>query len=370
MDMFAPYQRILVVTPPHADLDTLATALVLGWTLKQQGKNVTLVTPGQSSLPTPLKPLLPNHSHINGFRALRIELPVHDVPLEEFSYDIQEKRLHIELLPKHGAWSEETVSVQSGAARYDALLAINTLSQASLVELVPAESEWMCTLPSLCITNRTTQDAWAQKTTLLSPGESLSEEVYTWLKDRPETLTPDVIHTLLTGIIAATDAFRGTNVRSRTLQAAGELVERGAPRQDIINALWRVVSVPSLNLWGRALMRLSLHAQLPLAYTLLSEHDFLQANTTPTSINGLGKYLLDRLPTISLVLVLSAWNGERRAHLLARAPLQANLLARWFHGEGTLEQASWLIEATDLLAAQQSILTTLERELPRLLSSR
>ncbi|MBP7005694.1 hypothetical protein KBB27_01050 [Patescibacteria group bacterium] len=370
VDFLAPHSRILVVTPSHADLDAIASASVLGYILKAQGKNVTFVTPGRATLPAPLKPLLPNHAEMTGFRTLRIHLPVKDTPLEEFSYDIREQQLEIELIPKNGAWSQENVSISSSAIRFDALIAINIASSQSLASLVPNEPEWMRALPSVSFSNQPSQETWTNAQIPLAPQESLCEELYFSLKDRPETLTPEVAHTLLTGIISATDAFRGTNVRSRTLQAASELVELGAPRQEIINALWRVVSVPTLNLWGRALMRLSLHATLPLAYTLLSEHDFLQAKTSPDSIHGLGKYLLDRLPNMSLVLVLSAWNGERRAHLFARAPLQANLLARWFRGEGTIEQASWTIDATDLLAAQQSILTTLEHELPRLISSR
>lgn len=362
--------RILVVTAPNAEIDNLAALSVIGKWIEGIGKTVTLVCPEKSAWTEPLRTLLPLKPALGAFRALHIRLPLEKTPLEEFSYDVRNQELQIELLPKNGAWSETDVKVQAGSIRFDALIAINIPQAALLQSLVPTETEWTKQLPSLHLTTKAKSDAWSTESISLLTTSSLCEELYLWMKEQNVALSPDITHNLLTGLIAATNGFRDERMQSRTLQVASELVERGADRQDIMNRLWRTMSLPALNVWGRALMRLSVHATLPFAHTILTEHDFLQAGAGEETIPSLGKYLLDRLPETKLCLVLSAWNGKRKAILFARQPFEANTVARWFHGHGDTTQAEWSIEALDLLEGQREILTVLERELPRFISSR
>ena len=361
--------RVLVVLPQKLDIDSYATASVMGAWILANKKSVTVVGPDRTTWPEPLRLLLPLQSSISAFRAMHIRLPLGQTPLEEFSYDVKQQELEIELIPKQGAWSASDVTVASGSVRFDALIAINIPSASTLSALVPTETEWPTQIPSLQITSRANIVHWTTQTIPLLTASSLSEEVYLWMKSRAIDLSVDMNYNLLTGIIAATNGFRGDRIQSQTLQVASELVERGADRQDIMNRLWRTMSLPALNLWGRALMRLTVHASLPVAHTILTEHDFLQAGAGEDVIPSLGKYLLDRLPDTKLCLVLTAWNGQRKATLYARQPFDANLIARWFHGQGDTEQAQWVIHAPDLLDGQREIVTVLERELPRLLSS-
>ncbi len=363
--------RLLLVTAPDTDMESLASVLALGEILKSLGKTVTLVTPGMATWPEPLRPTLPAQPGIQALRALHIRVPVQKTALEQFSYDIRDQQLHIELLPKEGAWPQEDVAIESGAIRYDGLIAINVATAAALKDLVTSEPEWLAALPTFHLSSHPETEPWATQTESVLQGGGLCEEFYTWVKERGDIpLSNDLVHHLLVGLIAATDGFRHPRVQSRTLQTASELIERGADRQAIMNRLWRIRSVPTLNVWGRGFMRLSLHPSLPIATTIITEHDFLQAQTTPDSLPGFGKALLDRLPETRLVLVFSSWNKSHQVQALTRAPLRADLIARWFNGQGSTDQAHWSVTADDLLAAQKQVLDVLDRELPRLFATR
>ncbi len=367
---FASKARLLVIVAPEADMDSLAGAAALGDMLKALGKAVTVVAPDKDAWPEPLRAAIPLQTRIQALRALHIRLPIGQTPLDQFSYEVRDQSLRIELLPKTGVWPEEAVAVESGAIRYDGLIALNVTSPSGLRELIPQEPEWLNALPTLHLTTKADAEPWAKETVPLLQNGSLCEAIYAWAKERPDlSLNADLVHTLLVGVIAGSDGFRSPRVQSQTLQAASELIERGADRQAIMNRLWRVRSVPTLNLWGRGFMRLSLHPSLPIATTLVTEHDFLQAHTGPESLAGLGRALLDRLPETRLVLVFSGWNATFHVQALARTPLRADLVARWFGGQGNADQAHWTTDADDLLALQHETLATLERELPRLFAS-
>lgn len=370
-DFIATSKRLLVVAGPNANVDTLAAASALGKALSNETRSVTVATVGEAAFPEPLLPLVTLETDLAAFRALEIRLGVKTAPLQEFMYDVKNDELKIELLSKSGAWSAEDVRVEAGALRFDAVFALNVGSAREAASLLPTEPEWIGSLPSLLITTDVkTGTSWAKQTITVPSTTNLSEEAYAFLKAQKLPIDKGAAHNLLTGLIAATNGFRGENLRAATLEHAAELIELGADRQAIMNRLWRVLSVPTLNLWGRALMRLTIHPSLPLAYTVLTDHDFLQAKTNEDGLPALGKYLLDRLPEQKLCLVLTSWNGKQTARLYARSPLNAQTIAERFKGTGTSEQASWTVEATDLLDAQRDVLAALERGLPALLSAR
>lgn len=350
-------------------MDELAALSSLGIQLAHMEKVVTLVCPNKETLPEPLHPLIPVQKTIGPLQSLHVRLPVDTTKLSAFSYNLHKNQLDIEILAKQGSWSENDVTAQASVNRFDGLIALN-ISLAEIDQLAPEAAGQLHQLPSLHLTNSKKIVAWTNESVLLTTSSSLSEDVYAWLKTKDTPINKELAHNLLIGLISATNGFRNDKLQSRTLENASELVKLGADRQAIMNRLWRTMSISTLNLWGRALMRLTLHPSLPLAWTMVTDHDYLQAGTNDEGLPTLGAYLLDRLPESNLCLILSAWNGIRKAHLFTRAPLEARMIADLFQGTGTEEQAVWTLAAPDLLEAQREVLTVMERELPRFLSAR
>ncbi len=362
-----PFRRVLLVLHERASLDELAALLVLGTWLKNEGKEPTLVVPSLEIVPKPLSPLLPIQPLMPAFRALNIRLPLEHAPLGELSYAVENDSLRLTITPKSGMWKPEMVALEAGAPRYDVLLCINIAKKSELIERLPNDPDWMHALPSVSITNEPLAEAWASLHLPCLTHASLCEEVALWMTSAKLPLPEPVAHTLLAGIIAGTNRFADPRVQSETFRLASELVALGAHQQTIIDELAQPETVPTLNLWGRALMRLTLHARLPLATVLLSEHDFLQSNTTEEDLRELPPYLLDRVPSANLVLLLYAWKGVIHARITTRNTLDTEKIARWFDGKNTHHQIEWVASENDLLSAQRTILAKLETDLPRTL---
>lgn len=364
----APHTRILLVCRAKDSLDALATTTVIHEWLQDQKKTVECLTPGLSAWPVPLQTTAELQTEIGPFRSLEVRIPLKNASLNELSYAIENDSLRLSLTPKSGMWNEDDVRAQSGQPRFDTCIVIGPATKQELSELVPGDAEWMQALPTLHITLQTPTNPWSPQTISLGAKTGLSEHLASWLlANEPETLTKSRAHTLLAGILSSSNSFRSSLVTSDTFETASELVRRGADRQAIIHALWRTIPVRDLNLWGRAMMRLTPHATLPLITTLISAHDFLQTKSSHAAIPALAQYLLDRVETAKILLIFATNETQTRVHVITRAPLSAELIARWFDGQGNTQQAEWNMQTSDLLEAQQQVLTRLEEELPRLL---
>ncbi len=361
--------RILVIGRRNASIDDCAAISVLAHHLAEQGKRVRCVIPGLEQWPQPLQPVHPVEPTIGPIRALEISLPVDRVALSELTYAIENAALRLTLMPKDGMWNPSNILIQAGQPSFDLVIAVQ-ISKDELAELVPTDREWMQSIPSISLSTDPVSEPWASLPLLFVTTTGLTEAVAAWLMETNQPVPASVAHNLLTGIIASSKSFQGPRVQSQTLQLASQLVERGADRQTIIHQLWRTVPVSSLNLWGRAMMRLTPHATLSLTTTLLTAHDFLQAKTDARVIPELALSLFDRLPETQALLILFSTTNGTAARLCTRRPLEAQVIAQWFGGKGATDQAEWTMSTADLLEAQREILLVLERELPRLQASR
>lgn len=361
--------RILLIGRQDATMDECAAMTVLAQHLTELGKRVRCVVPGLEQWPAPLQALYPLESTLGPIRSLEISLPVDRVPLAELTYAIEDAALRLTLMPKDGMWSPSEILVRPGQPAFDLVIAVQTTKEA-LAELVPNDREWMQTLPSITLSTDPLSESWSSLPLLFVTRTGLAEDIAAWLMETAQTITTPVAHNLLTGMIASSKSFRSPRVRSDTLRLASQLVERGADRQAIMHQLWRTVPVASLNLWGRAMMRLTPHATLPLATTLLTAHDFLQTKSEIRAIPELSLYVFDRLPETQALLILYSTPHGTSARLCTRRPLEAQVIAQWFGGKGATDQAEWSMSTADLLEAQREILLVLERELPRLQASR
>ena len=89
-----------------------------------------------------------------------------------------------------------------------------------------------------------------------------------------ESLTPAVATSLLTGIIARTDNFKGNNVTPHTLFSAAYLITRGAEREKVIDFLYKKRPVSFLKLWGKFLLDIEYDGKTGVVWGILSPEDF------------------------------------------------------------------------------------------------
>ncbi len=355
----------LVVASPGASLDEQAAALLLTSILREQGARVDVVLPGKTAPDQPIPPE-PVFDHLPTFRLLTVSLPVHQTPLAELSYLVQDKELKLTITPKQGSWKPEDVRAETQAPRYKLLIALPGVQTADLVALAPHDPEWFQALPSVHLTLESQAAlGWATHTLCTEPSTSICETLVAWREASAQNpLTKEQAHLALTGMIAATKGFRDERLQSETLARASRLIERGADRQAIMNALWRTQSVATLNVWGRALMRIVLHPTSRIATFLLSEHDFLQSRASPSILPRLGEYLVDQLPEQLGVCALYSWQSKIYLRVFWRTKQPPEALFANFVPAPEAGEHTYLLDAPDLVQAQQAFFEHLTHHAP------
>lgn len=108
---------------------------------------------------------------------------------------------------------------------------------------------------------------------------------------------------LLTGLITDTDNFTNSATTTTALMIASELVRLGANLNSINFKTVKNKTVDTLKLWGRALSRLSKHAEIDLAHTYLTQQDFVDCNVNEETSEGISNFL-NNLDGAKIALIL------------------------------------------------------------------
>lgn len=90
---------------------------------------------------------------------------------------------------------------------------------------------------------------------------STAELLFKMFQDWNIDINKNVAECLLTGIVGDTGAFQYQGVGKRTLEIAGELMDRGADKDKIIANIYRNIDFMEIKLWGEILKRMNLEKE-------------------------------------------------------------------------------------------------------------
>ena len=113
-------------------------------------------------------------------------------------------------------------------------------------------------VPSICIDHHVTNSGWATVNIIDTKAAATAEMVYYFARELGYGISREAATCLLTGIFTDSGSFQFTSVSPRTLRAAADLVEIGAPLPDIAYQTWRKKTFASARIWGAALESLQL----------------------------------------------------------------------------------------------------------------
>lgn len=335
-------RQILVITKEHATIDAIASTLALGLFLKKLNKSFDLVIPGYDAkrLPSFLPTHLPIQSEIGALRAFHIKVNIERVPLADLQQEIKDGVLNLTLLPEQGSWNPQDVSFAYGDDRYDLIIALDAPDMASLGQLRPEQMEALQRTPIVNIDAHGSNEYWGQMNlinlTAAGSGEILFEWFQMW---NAGFIDQETATCLLTGLIAHTKSFRSPNVTPKTLNIASHLMDLGAKREEIVQGIWRRRSIDTLNVWGRALSRLSLEQDRGFAWTTLTEQDFLETHTSPDHLDAVIEELVSYSPETRVIAFALHGEGKVRLHVHTLAPFSAIEIGRVINARGTREKA-------------------------------
>ena len=363
-------KRPVIVLSQTANADDFVTAMSVATLLLKLGKPVEIVTSGGpapkaiSFLPTvcPVKGDLPN------IRKLTIHVDAKDTKIDELSYDVQDGELQIHLLPKTGAWTPEQVRVSTDGYKYDLIIAIGVRELENFGDLFKRYADFFFETPIVNMDHHPSNEHFGQLNVVDMNAVSCSEVCHDLFKQLDESLIDTQVATLLlTGMIFKTKSFRASNVSPKTLKVAGELIARGAEREQIVKHLYKTRTVETLRLWGRALARLKSDPEHGLVWTLLTREDFVNAGTDETALENVIDELISTSPDSQVALVIyEGADGSIHVLLHAEKPHDALFLGAPFNASGTREEAHLRLKDEEIVAAEKKVVTYIREKLRKM----
>ncbi len=352
-------QHPLVVVAKHGGIDAFASAIGMKFALAKMNKPVTVV----SSAPVPKalgRIVIGDHvrSDLPNMRTLVVELDTRAVQATEIKREDADGRIRFLFTPNVGTWSEQDINVSTSPYPYDLVICIGASDLAGCGEIHTAHADFLYRTPIINIDHSTTNEHFGQMNIVDLTATSCAEVCHNLVNELYSEIMDEEIATLfLTGMIAKTKSFKARNVTPKTLNTVSALIEKGARREEIITNLYRVRSVSTLRLWGRALARLKHNVECNLVWTLLSQQDFLHAGAQDDDLLEVVDELIFSSPDAEMALLLYEDHDRNiRCILRVNPPHHATQLLKSFSPSGTHEEAHVRLQNMSLVEAERIIL--------------
>lgn len=327
-------QRPLIVFRQNFNGDSLGSALALFLLLKKMDKTADLAaadfswTKNFSFLPQ--EKILPS---LNNLKKFIIDLSLKNAQMDELSYEvIAKEKLAISITPKNGAFKADQVSFRESDFKYDLILTVDAPDLELLGGLYRDNADFFYRTPLINFDHNPANENYGQINLVELTAASTAEVIYDLMESLSGDFLDEKIATcLLTGIIAKTRSFRSPNVTPKTLNVAGRLVAGGADRETIIHNLYRTKNLATLKLWGRALARLENDPSLNLAWSVVSQQDFLAAGADEENLWEVVDELIINSPEAEIVVLFYEQKNQQICCLITgRKESDINVLTKIF----------------------------------------
>ncbi|MDX9893519.1 MAG: DHH family phosphoesterase [Patescibacteria group bacterium] len=358
--------HLLITFRKDFSVDAVASAVALYLVLKKQGKIVDIAC-DNIEMPKNLS-FLPKIEHINkkidNIQKFIISVDVANDKIDEFSYNIEGDQLKIYITPKAGSFKKEDVKTQNSKYRYDLIITLDTPDLESLGKIFKDFTDFFYSTTIINIDHNPENEYYGQINLTNLNAVATAEVLFQLINDIDQNiLDKDIATCLLTGLIAKTRSFKTPNVTPKTLAIAGQLMAKGAENETIIKSLYRSRSLTTLNLWGRVLARLKSRDNNKLVWSLLTEHDFVEAQAQVRDLPDVIEELISFIPGVEIVVLIYQFQGQTKVLINTFKSHNAMYLASQFKPTGSKHLAEFQLEGLTLLDAEKEIIENLKTKL-------
>jgi bifunctional oligoribonuclease and PAP phosphatase NrnA len=158
-------------------------------------------------------------------------------------------------------------------------------------------------------------------------------------------LTPEIAQGLLTAIAMDTGWFHHSNTRAGTLRAVADLVDAGAPINQIYRNLFEQNTLARLKLIGETLRNLKTDLDGRVAYATITKEDLLKSGAIPQDSEDLVDYTVSLRGVDLGLLFIEQLRGGAKVSIRTRSGVNCAALAAQFGGGGHKEAAGATINA-------------------------
>ncbi len=173
---------------------------------------------------------------------------------------------------------------------------------------------------------------------------SVGELMYEYLIRTGYEITADDATCLYTAILTDTGRFRFASTSPRTMQIAGELIERGADPQFICDKVYYSLTKPSLLLMGKVLEGIEFHCENQICLLSMTQSMLQESGAIMADSEGLVDFTLYGENVVAGAFFKEVGPHETRVSLRSRDRINVSRIAGSFGGGGHFNAAGCTLE--------------------------
>ncbi len=301
-DLIETHDRFLVTTHVRPDGDALGSEVGMAGLLRQKGKDVRVV----NSSPMP-----PRYDFLDPERKL----------FEWFGTGVKPAQL-----------ADREVAIILDLSSWNQLG-----DMAEFIRRFPG--------PRVVIDHHVSQDDLGATVFKDSTAEATGILVMQAFPDLGGQLTPEISQGLFTAIAMDTGWFHHSNTGAGTLRSVAELVDAGAPINQIYRNLFEQNTLARLKLMGETLRGLKTELDGRVAYATITKEDLLRSGAIPQDSEDLVDFTVSLRGVELGLLFIEQLRGGAKVSIRTRSGVDCAALASQFGGGGHKEAAGATINA-------------------------
>ncbi len=369
-------KRVAVVLPQQLSVDSFCAGLALAASLPN-----TIIF--SAALRAPEVPFLVGVPRVaNGLSAsdqLVIKISNQNTQAKELRYEKVVDGLTIYITPSEGQFTEKDVAVLPSAANFDLVVLIGAANFEQLGKIYTENTKLFFGTPIINIDNNPNNEFYGTLNFVNTTASSLCEVVMDVVEGLPSNQggglqNEQAATALLAGIISQTASFRDPKTTPAALQKASRLVAAGAKQQDIIQHMFKTKPLPLLQLWGRALARLTAYPDKQALMAVVTASDLEKTHESLESLTTVLRDIIEMVTGYSLVVFLAELPENKGVQaLLAGLPFEKlTQMAQQLSGGGETVNPQSLVGKYQYVSLNISgaVLLEVQTKLAQLIESR
>ncbi len=353
VDLVKQSQTILLLTHQDPDGDALGSALALTLALKKLQKTVDVVFAGTIS---EVFSFIPGFSlskrSLDSSNDLVITIDTRNTGEElKLGYKklVEEHRIKIVITPPKGALLPEDVIIERSRPKYDLVIFLDCNKMERVGSMKTDFADLFYEVPTVSIDHHADNTHFAKVNwvdmTATSTAEILVSLIESLSRDEP-LMDADIATALLTGLTTDTGSFQH-NPTPKSLTVAAQLVAAGARQQEIVEKIYRTISLGRMRLWGRMLAKVKEDKESKFIWSTITSQDIEETGGDAGDISGLASELSKSVGEANFALLLSERDGMVRGNLRSIKPTtNVSEIARQLGGGGHPAASGFRVEGT------------------------
>lgn len=225
-------KSVFVLIPQNPSLDTTAAALSLFLSLQEAGKNAMIGSPSKMQVELSRLVGIDKVTDKVGNRNLIISFDYKEDSIEKVSYNVEGEKFNLVIQPRAGypPLNKDSVAFSYEGIDADLIFIIGAQKLENLGQLYEKERQAFTQSTTVNIDRATANSKFGKINLIDSKAASISEIMFTIMKQLSLPMNVDIAGNLLKGIEAQTQNFQAPFTSAQTFEAVAELMRAGAKR--------------------------------------------------------------------------------------------------------------------------------------------